>query len=347
MTKTDKKWGIFMSSIMTPNYDARLCISYLDESEAYEAPKRFYKSMVSLTALKSIYIQGLENDWKNLRVKYNVPQGVYLHFSSIKNLLKQGLTKINDPVIQKIFSKIDGSIDYNRIYNFYSDIQSIIRQNQFIVQATGIEYPKEKINYPKGIKLNSVMYQLFYEHLDRMAFYLMDLGLNDYQNRKKTSNNAKFKFFFSKLRYDGSYDLNERNDYRNAFSHCISDGTKHFNSSVTKEVFDTLSFVAKEEVGKCINCPSACSYEFVSHAGDELVDYIALYVARDMWKDSFKDYMVNDEGVSSQNVDELINELTTITVPGFQPLVPIDDIKPKLFSTQHIASYKLIKDYPY
>lgn len=33
--------------------------------------------------------------------------------------------------------------------------------------------------------MNSIMYQLFCEHLDRMAFYMVDLTCKEYESRKQ------------------------------------------------------------------------------------------------------------------------------------------------------------------
>lgn len=328
----------------------RMCISYLDEVDAYDNIKnKTFKSIVSISASKNTYINGLEKSWKGLREKYNVGQGIYLHFTDIKKLLKNH--EDVDQNLKNIFINSDGNINYSVLYNFYIDVLDIIRDNDFVIQATGIFTQGKNYMLPKFIEVNSLMYQLFKEHLDRMAFYLSYLTSNDIEKRRRITNgkrnNPEVRWYKSKIRYDGDLKLGFHNDLRNAFSHCIVDGTKHFSSKVIKQLFDNLKFISKQEVAACTNCYTDCGYEIVSHAGSEIIDFIALYVARDMWKEIYKDIMINEKKDSEKEVDKLVQLLTSINIPGFKPIYPIEYISSKIFCTDYIGRYKIIKDYPF
>ncbi len=334
----------------TEEREKRMCISYLDEVNAYDNIKnKTFKSIVSISSLKNTYINGLEKSWKELRKKYNVGQGIYLHFTDIKKLLKDPNDVDED--LKNIFTNSKGDIDYSVLYNFYIDVLDIIKDNDFVIQATGIFTEGKNYMLPKFIEVNSLMYQLFKEHLDRMAFYLSYLTIDDMEKRKKVikgkRNNPEVRWFKSKIRYDGDLKLGFHNDLRNAFSHCIVDGTKHFSSKVIKEFFDNLKFISKQEVASCTNCFTGCGYEIVSHAGSEIIDFIALYVARDMWKEFYKDIMINEKKDYEKEVDKLIQSLTSINIPGFEPIYPIQNISSKIFCTDDIGKYKIIKDYPF
>ncbi|NLL67731.1 MAG: hypothetical protein GX236_08570 [Clostridiaceae bacterium] len=339
------------------DYEKRLCISYLDEADAFQLRDILLKTIVSITAKKNEYINNLESSWKQLRITYNIPQGQYIHFNKIKNLTNIN-AKTHEPLYKNIFlNTSDGNVDYFKIYNFYMDILSIIKSNPFTIQATGIASLKSMTSLYGLYRTNSAMYQLFREHLDRMAGYLLKLSSDDYLQRKNdllargysaTSsvvNNLDILYYLTKLRYDGSYVLTERNDYRNAFSHSISDGTKHFNGEIIKEVFDTLSFISKDEVGLCTNCSSPCNYELISHAGDELVDFITLYVARDMWKDYYKTCCLNMYNEKYIDVVTRIDKLSSIQVQGYPVIVPIVDIKEKIFGNTEFPRYGRIIDF--
>ena len=330
--------------------EVRTCISYLDEVNAYDnIPNKIFTSIISLTALKSTYIDGLENEWKNLRKKYNVKQGQYLHFTDIKKLLKNP-TEVDDN-IKEIFLSTDNRVDYEKLYNFYIDALNIIKDNDFIIQATGIFTLNKSKCLPKYIGTNSKMYQLFREHLDRIAFYLVNLIDDDIEARRKVINNKRnnpeVRWYKTKLRYDGDEELPYYSDLRNAFSHCLVDGTKHFNSQSTKKLFDNLKFISKTDVAACTNCLTECGYEIVSHAGSEIIDFIALYVARNMWSELFRKVMIEELGKSKDDVNRLITTLTSINIPGFDPIFPIEYIYDKLYFTEDIARYKIIEDYPF
>lgn len=319
-------------------FEERLFITYLDECEPYIFENEFIKSIVSLSCLKSNYISNLEKDWKILRDKFNIPANVYLHFTAIKNLLSSK-KNTHDLNLKKIFEDKFGNIDLKKLYDFYNDILSIIEKNYFVVQCTGIKYNKEKV-FLKELT-NENMHIAFYEHLDKMSIFLTDYSNKDYNNKKrllslqgKKDDNLKYKHYFTKLRYDGNYELSERNDYRNAFTHCIADGTKNFKSKTTRELFDTLRFIPKSEVG--LNCDSTlkCPYSEVSHAGMELVDFIAIYVSRNIWKEYYKEYLIS-KGMNNNDIDIKIENQCLIKIGNYNPIDPYTSIKKKIFNLDY------------
>ncbi|KMJ93092.1 hypothetical protein G8S49_08180 [Clostridium botulinum C] len=323
------------------NREKREVISYLDEVSAYDNIKNTkFESIVSISAKKNEYIDGFEKEWTNLRKKYNVGEGVCLYFNQIKTLLKEP-DKV-DENIRTIFQDHNGDIDYELIHKFYIDVSELISKGNFILQATGIFTVGKDKSLPKYIGTNSLMYRLFREHLDRMAFYLINLTREDVEHRKKLikgkKNNPEIRWYKSKIRYDGDEKLNFHDDLIDVFSQCRVTGTTHFKENTIKKVFGNLKFISKSEVA--VN-------NIISHAGSEIVDFIALYVARDMFKDMYKEIMINDKCDSEEKVDDLIKNLNTISVPGFDPIYPIDYIYPKLYFTEGIGKYKIIKDYPY
>lgn len=97
-----------------------------------------------------------------------------------------------------------------------------------------------------------------------------------------------------KLRYDGDFELSVRNDFRNAFSHSISNGTKRFTSDAFKDIFDEVRFIDKSEIGYCVICTNDCKSKLVNHAGNEIVDFItyyaAIYIAKDCMKNDYINY---------------------------------------------------------
>lgn len=343
-----------MAKTTIEEYEKRLCISYLDEAEAFKSAYHL-KAMVSFTAQKETYLKDIEADWKAFRDYFQVPPGLCLHFSDIKFLLS-GDTAKYDPKFFNLFKDKSGSLDYGKMNSFYNNLLDIIKRNRFVFQATGIKAPKKMIKLLPKIEMNSIMYQLFIEHLDRMAFYMVDLTIDEYNaveaaikhsGKIQKLGNLQPNYHFTKLRYDGSYVLTERNDYRNAFSHCIADGTKHFSSNVTKEVFDNLTFVSKDEVGQSKSCGTPCTIEVKSHAGAEIVDFATLYIARHMWKDFFRYYELNDNGKDATDLDKKLEIDCMIKIPGYATIDPMTIIDSKLFENPNVSKYRMIEDYPF
>lgn len=343
-----------MAKTTIEDYEKRLCISYLDEVDAFIC-EYYLKAMVSFTALKEDYIKNIEQEWKAFREAFNIPSGVCLHFSDIKFLLSKQTEKYN-PIFYNIFKDASGSVDYGKMHSFYIELLKFIDKNNFVLQATGIKSAKKLQKVLPRIEMNSIMYQLFSEHLDRVVFYMVDLTIEEYRRSEQaihTSGNFnKLKnlepsYYFTKLRYDGSYVLTERNDYRNAFSHCIADGTKHFSSNVIKEVFDNLNFVAKREVGLSKSCCNPCDIDVISHAGAEIVDFAALYIGRSIWKDFFRDYQTNTMKLDAASIDSKLERDCMITIPGYPKIDPMLIIDKKVFESPDVIKYKRIEDYPF
>jgi hypothetical protein len=337
--------------------EKRLCISYLDEVDAYTDQKcEFnYKTMVNFTALKNEYISTIEKDWKAIRVKYNASPGKDIHFTRILSMLG---TKPHqwEPEYKAMFVDGKGKIDHKKMHEFYTDILNLIQKSNFVFQATGLASLKSNKKIITKIKMNSTMYQLFIEHVDRIAFYMIDLTIDDYNAREAAAkiegktqqqiNNIELSYYCTKLRYDGGFDLQERSYYRDAFSHIISEGTKHFSSKTTKEVFDNLSFISKEEIGQMKTCTIPCSIEVISHAGAEIVDFATKFIGRYMWKDFYRDYKIS-KGENKADIEARIDKMCSINIPGQPKIEPMAILEKKLFESPDVNKIKLIIDHPY
>ena len=60
----------------------------------------------------------------------------------------------------------------------------------------------------------------------------------------------KFHNLFAKLRYDGDIELSTRNDFRNAFSHSISNGSDRFTAEAFTEVGKIIGLVLNNPENK-------------------------------------------------------------------------------------------------
>lgn len=268
-------------------------ITYLDEVNNYTFGDVSFNSIVSISMPKNKYIEELENKWSKLRKKFNIPDGLCLHFTDIKALLnpryfnREGSQRNHE--IEKVFCE-DDSVDQEKLIKFYNEIIGIIENTDIDILVTGKRLEKNTMTKNKLIKqyTNSEWYVLFKDHLDALADYMLRKSFDKFsQNRSK---NKKFKILKTKLRYDGDYGLMSRDDFRDAYAHIISNGTKNYNRELAKECFDNLKFVDKQEVGLCNTCENDCDIKRISHAGNEILDFIALYASNLLCKD----YMIRD-----------------------------------------------------
>lgn len=287
-----------------------LCISYIDESKILntEQTRSIDKyTIVSVTANRDDYIQVIEPKWKVLRVKHGIPNGQVIHFTDIRHLLVPGKSiETYKSEWLEIFSKtnspVSTDIDYEKIHNFFCDVVNFIEFNSFVIHATGIRYDRQGIirnisnNYFRKATYQPPYYA-FREHLNLMALYLMNLDTGNFQHSK---------FRSTKLRYDGDLGLGEKADLREAFNHCIALGTRHFRPTFIKEIFDEIRFINKDEVGG----PTE-----ISHAGNEITDFITTIISRYIW------------GVT-KNI--------SVTVPGLEEIQTLPAILPKLNKFQRL-----------
>lgn len=246
-----------------------LYITYLDEHKI-EKPQFLskYYTIVSVSAKKSDYISQIEVQWKSMRDRYNIPDGQIIHFAEVKFLLNQAAPQKFKPTWKAIFDDGAGGIDYNKLYSFFFDILSIINNAPLIIQYTGLEINKNnQIRLDKGFKTNAYQppYIAFKEHLNLMAVYLTGFHASNFQK-----SNLKI----TKLRYDGDLGFGERDDIKEAYHHVITLGTRHFRSEIAKQLFDEVRFIGKSEVG----------HAALSHAGNEIVDFISSFLSRDLWQ---------------------------------------------------------------
>ncbi|MBA4688679.1 MAG: hypothetical protein H2184_16180 [Candidatus Galacturonibacter soehngenii] len=269
-------------------FEKNMYITYLDEVINYEFKEVSYKSIVSITMRKLDYINILEPKWTELRIKYGVTDGVCLHFNDIKALLNPTYfnrkEKDRNFSIEKIFC-LDNKVNYNKLICFYRDVLNILKNINFKIIITGKRFLKPRTDKKIVEKyINTDWYIIFKDHLDNLANYMYNTSYN--------SESSKRKLLKTKLRYDGDFNLGNKMDIRNAFSQAIANGTSKFNDKFIKECFDNLKFVDKTEVGKCTICPKDCNIRGISHAGNEILDFIALYISNfNCQVDMLKDYV--------------------------------------------------------
>lgn len=292
-----------------------------------------YLAVVALVTKKTNYIENIEKGWSELRKKYNVPDGTYLHFSTIKNFLSPSY-KVNNNVknieLENIFFN-NGILDYDKIYEFYCDVLDFIRNNDFTIHFVKEKYTKSEMYCDNIIKdyINGYYYPMFRDFLDILAYYFIKLSYDDYVRRRSAGIKSSYKDISVKIRYDGDFGLSQRNDLRNAFSHSISNGTKRYTAEAFKKIFDEVRFIDKSEVGHCNQCQYSCSHKLFNHAGSEIVDFIALYVARYIFEEDYKKDRLA-LGDNDKIIGESLQNLQSIYIKGRKPLLPIKVIKSKI-----------------
>lgn len=309
------------------DFEKNLFITYLDETRAYTYPNADMLIMASLTCQKAKYINTLEKEWNKIRKKYNVPDGVYLHAAGIKALLNPKYLTFQDKKrdfdLEKIFFK-NGQVDKDLIYNFYVDIMNVIYKCEFDIVITSYRIDKTK-QFDKDLSkkyCNTNWYILFREHLDNLAYFTM----KKYLDKKKCS--VRFQ---TKLRYDGDQNLSSRDDIRDAFSHSITAGTKRFDAKLIRHVFDELRFINKSEVGNCTNCNTECDNRLISHAGSEIIDFIALYAGKYCNKEQMiNDHVENFPNKTKEHAEKVYNNSVIIKIDD-KKIEPLNFIKSKIF----------------
>lgn len=281
--------------MLREEFEKNMYITYLDEVVNYTFGDMSYKSIVSISMAKSVYINDLEMKWSELRKSFNVPDGVCLHFTEIKALLNPSYFNRQEnercEEIEKIFCN-NGVVDKEKLNRFYNKVLDIADSIDFDLIITGKRFKRNEMSKNKLIKeyMNSEWYILFKEHLDLLAEYILMKSYSKFNLNRST--NKKLKILKTKLRYDGDYGLMPRDDFRDAYAHIISNGTKKYNGKLAKQCFDNLKFVDKTEVGLCNTCEKGCNVRSISHAGNEILDFLALYISNTKCKDSMiRDYM--------------------------------------------------------
>ena len=285
-----------------------ICITYLDESQMVDqATKEEYYTIASFTSLKENYINEIESKWSDLRRRYNIPDGLNIHFTDVKYLLESNPRKPYKQEWVNIF-KESGSenVDHLKVYQFLSDIITTLGEMEFSIHITGIKVDKEHIIRKQGNWLKNRSYQppyiAFKEHLDLMVPHLLNLNTHSQEGMDKKS-----KWYSTKLRYDGDVGLGERQDLKEAYHHAITLGTKHFRPEIINELYDEIRFIGKEEVS---------TGNEVTHAGSEIIDFIATIVSRNLWQREL--------------------ERTKITLEGQPDLEPLSVITPKVIREQKL-----------
>lgn len=299
------------------NFEKNLFITYSDEISIYSSSISNMNAIVSMISRKKNYIEKIEKQWIELRKKYNVPDGVYLHFTEIKALLNNSLCHKWNENMKDIFFE-DKKLDKKKLIGFYTDIMKIIQNSEFdLIVTTNI---RNKKSFFEAAYNNSDWYVLFKDHLDDIAEYAVNRYFNETKRKLE---------FQTKLRYDGDYGLSKKGDLREAYSHCISCGTRKYRPKLVKEVFDELRFINKSEVGFCSTCIENCNNKLISHAGSELIDFIALYAGRYVGREEMIADKVKLLNISPEEAKEIYKKSSTIKI-GNKILQPINVIKSKI-----------------
>lgn len=314
------------------NFTSNLHIIYTDESSNFSYPDCNSYSMSSIIAPYNDYVNKIEPNWNKLRKKYNIPDGVCLHFTDIKALLNpkyfnREIKKRNLP-IENIFCQ-NNQLNQTLLNDFYNDVLDFIKNNEFVIVTSNLTVPKSQLfhSYVESNHVNSTWYRLFKKHLDDLAEYALR---NKYSFVTKKNGLKATLNFRGKIRYDGDYNLSNKNDIRDAFSHSITTGTSKFNSATIRNCFDELRFINKSEVGFCSNCSSLpnCSNKNFSHAGNEIVDFIAAYAGKYLSREDFIKYF----SLAFPSDDANISYQKAITIlVNSKILNPIEAISNKIY----------------
>lgn len=309
------------------NFEKNLHIIYTDESSDFSHSLCSSYSMSSIVAPQKYYIDRIECDWNKLKKKYNIANGICLHFTDIKALLNpryysRSVEKRNVEM-EKIFCDDHNNLKYDLLYNFYSDIIKFIDTHDFKVIVSNVyDYKSKQMNSNLKKYTNSIWYILFKNHLDEIA---------EYSLREKYSN-SQLKFI-AKIRYDGDLGLSNKNDIRDAFSNSITTGTNRFTSEIIRNCFDELRFINKKEVGFCSNCKSipSCTNKNYSHAGNEIIDFIAAYSGKHLTKDVNIDMFKQSFPDKKDRAEISYQHSTTIKIND-KLITPLDVIIPKIYT---------------
>lgn len=305
------------TNMSNPDFDKNIFITYLDEVESYNLGDYSFMSIVSISMRKSYYKEIIEPRWKKLRKKYGIEDGTCLHFTDIKALLNEDYFTRRDRKLdlENIFCS-KGTLDKEKLYSFYTDIIDIINECEFDVLVTGARQDRSDEFYKCKKLLQNRYYTLLKEHLDNLAEYMTF-----------KSDNKKRKIYKTKMIFDGDEGFKEKPHLIRAFSDVICNGTERFNAKHCISCFDNFEFIGKDKVGLGVG---------ESHAGNELLDFVALYIARYY----SKDMMINDymryKKVSENEAKVEVDRNIKIYNVGTEDIYPHESIEPKIYK------YKLI-----
>ena len=299
------------------DFDKNLFITYLDEVKAYTFEKYLSTYIVSISMKKNYYIEHIEPKWKNLREKYSIPEGTCLHFTDIKALLNKSYyhrpMKQRKLDIEKVFCN-GNVLDKDKLYNFYLDIIDIIDECEIDVLVTGIRQDKSsKWNECKKL-LQNIYYTLLRNHLDNLAEYMIF----------KSDNNKRWKTYRTQLLFDGDRNFKPKESIIYAFTDVKCNGTERFNAKYCMSCFENLELIDKDKVGLGVG---------ESHAGNELLDFIALYAAKYYSKDMMINDYINYKGVSEDVAKERVDKNIQIYI-GEKYIYPYKSIEKKVYKTK-------------
>lgn len=307
-----------------------LCITYVDEVQPYELAGVRIDTIVSATFAQDRYFAKVEPAWQALRAKYNIPDRRALHFAEIKPLTHpKAWENTRYDQWKPCFQDPLGNPDYRRLHSFFNEVLEIIVESQVVFHATGLLIDNTA-NPLQGLSRNqrySYSYQLMREHLDNVGMYLNHAHVPLHKRP------AGLEPYMTKIRYDGDRGLEIRQDLREAFNHSISFGTRNLRPAAVLNTFDEIRFVNKNEVGDFVP-----QHPDISHAGADIVDFAALYIAREMWRTEFQQRKLGQYGDSVtpdqiKDVERITVKLCRIDVHGHEPIQPYEKLKDLVFDS--------------
>lgn len=301
----------------------------MDEAQPFQLTGYRIDTIASATFEQHRYFAKVEPAMETLRKTYSIPSRRAMHFTDIK-LLTSAANWGNPRCAawKPCFSDRNGNPDFGKLFSFYEDVLAIISESQAIFHATGL-FVDITANPLQGLARNQrykYSYQLMREHLDNLGMYLYHAHV------PLNARPIKLEPMMTKIRYDGDRGLDIRQDLREAYNHSISFGTRNLRPAILLDVLDEIRFINKSEVGEFIP-----QHPDISHAGSDLIDFAAIYIARAMWGEEYKARRVAQvHKPTEQRIKDIESDLQAmclIEVEGKKALDPYTIIGPMVFNS--------------
>lgn len=238
-------------------------------------------------------------------------------------------------LFRKTTSPNIGSLDIEKLKNFYNDIFLIIKEANFDILCTTIMYDTGALH-----KINAFANQCtsphtiaFGEHLDLLCFYL--------KNGFSSSGTAKS--LSTKLRWDGDDGFNQKSDYRLLFNKVISLRTTHYQAETVRKCLDEIRFINKSEIGFYDNIENQ---KIISHIGCDIADFITYFVGKHSIKDELIKFYKNKGFSPEESLCEF--EKTVTFKIGDRVFSPYDEIlKEKILTNMGYTSIQIFNECHY
>mgnify|MGYP001098749342 CR=1 FL=1 len=249
---------------------------------------------------------------------------------------------IEEYKVWQVFRKEDengfGTLDVEKLKNFYEDIFKIIKDAKFNILCTTILYDTKAIHRTRYVsdQVKSAYTIAFGEHLDLLCFYLKNGFLSDEEYEEKNSYNTK-------LRWDGDDGFNTKGDYRLLFNKVISLGTTHYQSDTVRKCLDEIRFINKYEIGYYDDIDNP---KIVSHIGCDIADFISYFVGKYSLKEEIIE-LYKKQGKSEDEAERTFLDTVTFTI-GNRTFSPYEEIlKEKILNTDNYKSIQIMKECQY